>query len=116
MAEEQGITLKADGAVPVRADPLLLRQALSNLLANALRYTSRDGTIRLEARDQNDAVFISVIDNGAGIAPEHLPHLFDRFYRADGARSAADSTGLGLGRPLNRRAARRNGRSETFSR
>jgi two-component system heavy metal sensor histidine kinase CusS len=96
MAEEQGVALVADGAVRVRADPLLLRQALSNLLANALRYTPRGGTIRLEAKDKDDAIVISVTDNGAGIAPEHLPHLFDRFYRADAARSAADSTGLGL--------------------
>lgn len=96
MAEEQGVALQADGAVALRADPLLLRQALSNLLANALRYTPRGGTIRLEAKDRDDAVVITVADNGAGIAPEHLPHLFDRFYRADAARSAADSTGLGL--------------------
>lgn len=96
MAEEQGVALVADGAVRVRADPLLLRQALSNLLANALRYTPRGGTIRLQAMDKGDAVVITVTDNGAGIAPEHLPHLFDRFYRADAARSAADSTGLGL--------------------
>jgi two-component system heavy metal sensor histidine kinase CusS len=96
MAEEQGVALVADGAVRVRADPLLLRQALSNLLANALRYTPRGGTIRLAAHETADAVVITVADNGAGIAPEHLPHLFDRFYRADAARSAADSTGLGL--------------------
>ncbi|MDQ2990695.1 MAG: heavy metal sensor histidine kinase, partial [Pseudomonadota bacterium] len=96
MAEEQGVALVADGAVSLRADPLLLRQALSNLLANALRYTPRGGAIRLEASESGDAVVISVSDNGAGIAAEHLPHLFDRFYRADAARSAADSTGLGL--------------------
>ncbi|HEU4375971.1 MAG TPA: heavy metal sensor histidine kinase [Telluria sp.] len=96
MAEEQGVALVADGAARLRADPLLLRQALSNLLANALRYTPRGGTIRLAANETADAVVISVTDNGTGIAPEHLPHLFDRFYRADAARSAADSTGLGL--------------------
>lgn len=96
MAEEQGVALVVEGAVRVRADPLLLRQALSNLLANALRYTPRGGTIRLAAHETADAVVITVADNGAGIAPEHLPHLFDRFYRADAARSAADSTGLGL--------------------
>jgi two-component system heavy metal sensor histidine kinase CusS len=96
MAEEQGVTLEAAGAVLMRADPLLLRQALSNLLTNALRYTPRGGVIRLEANDKGDSVIIAVSDTGAGIAPQHLPHLFDRFYRADAARSAADSTGLGL--------------------
>jgi two-component system heavy metal sensor histidine kinase CusS len=96
MAEEQGVLLAAAGAFTVRADPLLLRQALSNLLANALRYTPRGGSIRLQAQDQGDAVAISVTDSGCGIAQEHLPFLFDRFYRADAARSSAESTGLGL--------------------
>ncbi|MDB5933056.1 MAG: histidine kinase [Massilia sp.] len=96
VAEEQGVTLEAHGSVSMRADPLLLRQALSNLLANALRYTPRGGTIRLTAQDRGEAVVIAVTDNGAGIGAEHLPLLFDRFYRADPARSAVDSTGLGL--------------------
>ena len=96
LADEQGVTLEADGNVLLHADPLLLRQALSNLLANALRYSARGGTVRLNARDQGDAVVIAVTDNGAGIAAHHLPFLFDRFYRADAARTAADSTGLGL--------------------
>jgi two-component system heavy metal sensor histidine kinase CusS len=96
VAEEQGVTLQAHGNLIMRADPLLLRQALSNLLANALRYTPRGGTIRLTAEDGGDAIVITVADSGAGIGAEHLPLLFDRFYRADPARSAADSTGLGL--------------------
>jgi two-component system heavy metal sensor histidine kinase CusS len=96
MAEEQGVALVADGAGVLMADPLLLRRALSNLLANALRYTPRGGTIRLAAGQERDAVVISISDDGAGIAAEHLPFLFDRFYRVDEARSAADSTGLGL--------------------
>lgn len=96
LAEEQGVTLEADGNVPVRADPLLLRQALSNLLANALRYTARGGMVRLKALAEADHIVISVTDNGAGIASEHLPFLFDRFYRADAARSSVDSSGLGL--------------------
>ncbi|MDB5906777.1 MAG: histidine kinase [Massilia sp.] len=96
MAEDQGVSLRAGGACSVRADPLLLRQALSNLLANALRYTPAGGSIRLQAEDKGDAVAISVTDSGAGIAAEHLPFLFDRFYRVDAARSSAESTGLGL--------------------
>lgn len=96
MAEDQGVSLQAGGACSVRADPLLLRQALSNLLANALRYTAAGGSIRLQAEVKGDAVAISVTDSGAGIAAEHLPFLFDRFYRVDAARSSAESTGLGL--------------------
>ncbi len=96
LADEQGVALEADGSVHLRADPLLLRQALSNLLANALRHSARGGKVRLCAFDRADAILIAVSDNGCGIAPAHLPFLFDRFYRADAARSATDSTGLGL--------------------
>lgn len=95
-AEEQGVTLEARADGHLTADPLLLRRALSNLLANALRYTPRGGTIRLLGESTRDAVVISVSDTGSGIAARHLPHLFDRFYRADASRSSTDSTGLGL--------------------
>ncbi len=95
-AEEQGITLAIHGEAELDADPVLLRRALSNLLTNALRYTPRGGTVRLSAAWEHDAVVIAVSDDGDGIAAEHLPFLFDRFYRADAARSSADSTGLGL--------------------
>jgi two-component system heavy metal sensor histidine kinase CusS len=95
-AEEGGVELSAAGACRIVADPLLLRRALSNLIANALHYTPRGGAVALAARTRDGAVEISVLDSGAGIAAEHLPHLFDRFYRADAARSSSDSTGLGL--------------------
>lgn len=96
MAEEQGIALRAEGECTLMADPLLLRRALSNLLANALRFTPRGGEVVLKAVAEGSTCVISVSDNGCGIAQEHLPHLFDRFYRADPARSSPDSTGLGL--------------------
>jgi two-component system heavy metal sensor histidine kinase CusS len=96
MADEQGVTLVTEGVGELTADPLLLRRALSNLLTNALCHTPRGGTIRLAARHESGAVAITISDDGAGIAAEHLPFLFDRFYRVDEARSAADSTGLGL--------------------
>ncbi len=95
-ADEQGVTLEARAEGRLMADPLLLRRALSNLLTNALRYTPRGGTIRLLGTATADAVIIAVSDTGAGIDARHLPHLFDRFYRADAARSSTDSTGLGL--------------------
>jgi two-component system heavy metal sensor histidine kinase CusS len=96
VADEQGVTLVAEGEGELTVDPVLLRRALSNLLTNALRYTPRGGTVRLSAARERDAVVIAVSDDGEGIAAEHLPFLFDRFYRADAARSSADSTGLGL--------------------
>lgn len=96
VAEEHGVTLAVQGDVTLAADPMLLRQALSNLVANALRHTARGGSIALAAHDQGGAVALTVSDDGCGIAPEHLPLIFDRFYRVDAARSATDSTGLGL--------------------
>lgn len=95
-ADEQGIRLAACGGGELMVDPMLLRRALSNLLTNALRYTPRGGNVRLSAAREGDAMVITVSDDGEGIAPEHLPFLFERFYRADAARSSADSTGLGL--------------------
>jgi two-component system heavy metal sensor histidine kinase CusS len=95
-ADDKGIALQAEGGGRVTADPMLLRRALSNLVANAIRYTPNGGRITLRAETGADHVVISVVDTGVGIAPEHLPRLFDRFYRIDAARSAPDSTGLGL--------------------
>jgi two-component system heavy metal sensor histidine kinase CusS len=96
VAEEHGVALHTQGDMALAADPMLLRQALSNLVANALRHTERGGHITLRARAAGSAVALEVIDDGCGIAARHLPLLFDRFYRVDAARSAPDSTGLGL--------------------
>lgn len=96
VAEEQGIALRAQGDCTLVADPLLLRRALSNLLSNALRHTAAGGHVELVAVSDEAGVTVSVRDDGVGIASEHLPLLFHRFYRVDKARSAGDSTGLGL--------------------
>ena len=81
----------------VQADSDRIIQVLINLLGNALRYTPSGGTIRVSAERQGDAVAFHVADTGIGIAPEHLPHLFERFYRVDKARSREmGGTGLGL--------------------
>jgi two-component system sensor histidine kinase BaeS len=76
-------------------DPLRLEQALQNLASNALRHTPPGGTVRLGATREDGRVTITVTDNGIGIPDEHLPHVFDRFYKADQSRSAGGS-GLGL--------------------
>jgi two-component system heavy metal sensor histidine kinase CusS len=96
LAEEHRVKLLISGDCSVHADPLLLRRALSNLIANALRHTPAGGDIRLHAELRADSIALSVTDTGCGIAAEHLPHLFDRFYRVDAARSSSESTGLGL--------------------
>jgi two-component system heavy metal sensor histidine kinase CusS len=96
LAEEKNITLISEGEVDFYADPIHLQRALSNLLSNALRHTPSGGKIVLRAGRENGQIVLSVEDNGEGISPEHLPHIFDRFYRLDDARSNAENTGLGL--------------------
>ncbi len=76
-------------------DPMRIEQALQNLAANALKHTPPDGMIRLGARRDTNRLILTVSDSGAGIPAEHLPHVFDRFYKADRSRSQSGS-GLGL--------------------
>lgn len=81
----------------IAADPQRIGQVLRNLLRNAIQHTADGGEIEVTAVRQEGQIQISVRDNGAGIAPEHLPHLFDRFYRADPSRArTTGGTGLGL--------------------
>ena len=83
-------------AATVTGDADRLEQVVQNLGANALRYAPDGSTIRLTARPSADGVTITVEDEGPGIAPEHLPHVFDRFYKADTSRAPAGGSGLGL--------------------
>ncbi|GAA1540198.1 HAMP domain-containing sensor histidine kinase [Kribbella lupini] len=98
-AEAAGITLTAatTGAAPAVVDSARIRQALGNLVSNAIRYTPDGGRVVVGVRRSGDDYLLTVTDNGAGIAPEHLPHLFDRFYRVEHSRSrATGGSGLGL--------------------
>jgi signal transduction histidine kinase len=97
IADERGIQLITRPiAGSVLGDPTRLRQVLLILLDNALRHTPAAGSIELSARVQGRQTQIDVQDSGSGIAPEHLPHVFERFYRADNTPHA-ESTGSGLG-------------------
>ncbi|MFI9803477.1 sensor histidine kinase [Streptomyces sp. NPDC052301] len=100
-ADAAGVALRtgADPAVWLDADPVRMRQALGNLVSNALRHTPADGTVTLEARRDGDDVVLTVADTGAGIAAEDLPHVFDRFWRAEKSRSRRTG-GSGLGLPI----------------
>ena len=79
----------------VRADEGRIGQVLTNLLDNALKWTERGGSIRLQAEEGVDVVRVSVQDTGVGIPQEHMPHIFERFYKGDRARRDGGS-GLGL--------------------
>jgi signal transduction histidine kinase len=82
---------------PVDADSERLHQVLYNLVDNAVRYTPPGGQVTIAAHRRDGAIELSVADTGVGIEPEHLPHLFDRFYRVDAARSRDEGgTGIGL--------------------
>jgi signal transduction histidine kinase len=99
-ADAKGISLNASippDLPPVFADPERLGQVLRNLLDNALVYTPPSGNVSVEARCENGMVEVFVRDSGIGIAPEHLPYVFERFYRADKSRTrSTGGAGLGL--------------------
>lgn len=102
-ARRRGVDLAAAGTsnAIVDGDPVRLRQVLGNLVANALRYTPPGGRIVVDVRhrasDAGREVIVVVADTGVGIEPAHLPHLFDRFYRADTSRTrVTGGSGLGL--------------------
>lgn len=98
LATEQRITVRCVGGVPIHGDAALFRRAVGNLLANALRHTPRGGEVVIQAgMTEAGEPEVAVRDSGAGIPAEHLPNLFDRFYRVDSARSGSrGGTGLGL--------------------
>jgi len=99
-AAQAGVTLqvRANHYIPlIQVDPDRIKQVLSNLISNALRYTPTGGQISLTATRHDDQVLLSVQDSGMGITPEALPHIFERFYRGDPARPGQEGeSGLGL--------------------
>jgi heavy metal sensor kinase len=111
-AEQKGISLDAANGPPViiNADKDLLWQLLLNLLDNAVKFTPAGGEVVVAWRLENETVAIEVADNGRGIPPEHLDRVFDRFYRADPARSS-DGGGAGLGLSISRWIAEAHGGS-----
>ncbi|MFJ7885367.1 heavy metal sensor histidine kinase [Pseudomonas sp. NPDC096917] len=108
-AEDSQIALTCEGNARIAADRSMLRRALSNLLDNALRYTPAGGTITVLISEAAARVRISIENTGTGIAPEWLPRLFDRFYRADPARSEGSSEHAGLGLAITQSIIRAHG-------
>ena len=96
-ADQVDATITVAGAGRAHADPVLLRRAVANLVDNAIRYARPGSTIRLDVSEQSSATVITVTNDGAGIASEDMPRIFDRFYRTDGTRGGSrSSVGLGL--------------------
>jgi two-component system phosphate regulon sensor histidine kinase PhoR len=97
-AKQAGKTLDVEaGDGAFRGDLRKLALALSNLVDNALKYGKEGGRVTLSGRIEGDACFLDVADDGPGISPEHLPRIFERFYRVDKGRSRElGGTGLGL--------------------
>ncbi len=94
--KELQLDVRVDGPVRVRGDEMRLRELLLILLDNAIKFTGAAGTVGLTLEADGGKAVVRVRDSGSGIPPEALPHLFDRFYRADKARSRAEG-GAGLG-------------------
>ena len=114
-AEQRGVEIAtsiAPGAEIVTGDPMRLEQALQNLAANALRHTPKGGRVTLNAALENGAIVVTISDTGSGIAPEHLPHVFDRFYKVDPSR-AGQTAGSGLGLSIVKAIVERHGGTVT---
>ena len=108
-AREKGVTIDvrlADEELTAIADPRRLEQALQNLASNALRHTPRGGRITVAGEARDGRVWLRVADTGGGIPAEHLPHVFDRFYKADPSRT---DTGSGLGLSIVKAIVERHG-------
>jgi len=111
-AKEGGLNLElnCDDGLKLAADRVLFQRAVGNLVLNAIAHTRSGGSVTISAEKKGANIAIEVADTGTGIKPEHLPHVFERFYRADQARSS-DGEHLGLGLPLTESIVRLHGGS-----
>jgi heavy metal sensor kinase len=97
LAKSISLTSKAAGECPIHADESLLRRMILNLIDNAVKYTPKSGSVTVSCRQEGTEYAIGISDTGPGIAPELQPKIFERFFRADKARSRSESDGGGAG-------------------
>ncbi len=95
IAEDRHVAINCSGHGQICADPALFERAVGNLVDNALRFTPENGLIQIALAERDDDFEVAVSDNGSGVGAEHLPRVFDRFYRAEPSRGS-DGAGLGL--------------------
>jgi two-component system sensor histidine kinase BaeS len=108
-AKEIRLEVRVSGELPVRGDPKRTGQILAVLLENAVRFAPPGGSIAVSGRVRDRWVEASVTDTGPGISSEHLPRVFDRFYRAETSRTRGKGAGTGLGLAIARELARAQG-------
>jgi two-component system phosphate regulon sensor histidine kinase PhoR len=100
LAQQQQVTLKVhseENKIFVYADPKRIMQVLENLISNSIKYGKENGQTDIYFHDLDEQFLIEISDNGPGVSPEHLPRLFERFYRVDKSRTRKiGGTGLGL--------------------
>lgn len=98
IADDKRIKVNFTGKACIRANLVMFRRLLSNLISNALKYTPTEGSVSIAIKESNaETVQIAVRDSGIGIEAKHLPNIFNRFYRADAERSKLSGDGIGLG-------------------
>ncbi len=96
-AKRQTLEFEAGDPCMARVDRLQMERLIDNLLSNAVKYTQEEGSVTLRIRREGREAVIEVVDNGPGIAPQHLPHIFEKFYRVrEGEKTAGRGVGLGL--------------------
>jgi len=115
-ADAKGVrlTMTLEGTADVKGDPTRLQQMVWNLVSNAIKFSNRDGLVQVVLRVLDDSAYIDVIDEGQGIAPELLPHLFERFQQGDSS-STRKHGGLGLGLAIVKNLAEMHGGSVSVS-
>lgn len=113
LTDENNITLKlapTSGSDLAQADPETLEEVFANLITNAIKYNTPNGSVTVLIREEKDTIFVDVSDTGVGIPPEHLPFIFDQFYQVDRSKRRGDK-GSGLGLAIAKRIVEAHGGS-----